>query len=114
MINDSATWVPPMDIYEIDDCYVLNAELPGVERRDIKIEFSSLEFTILGERRLDPICTKENYQRLEGHRGKFRRTFSLPEPVDSRNLQLEFNEGVLHVVLPKLGITKSQSTRGTR
>jgi len=114
MVDDTATWIPPTDIYEIDDCYVLNAELSGVEGRDIKVEFSGLKFTILGERRLNPVCTKENYQRLEGHRGKFHRTFSLPEPVDSRYLQMEFNEGVLHVVLPKLGITRSRSTRGTR
>ncbi len=114
MIDDSATWVPPMDIYEIDNNYVLNAELPGVERRDIKIEFSGLEFTICGERRSDTVCAKENYHRLEGHRGRFHRTFTLPEPVDSSRIQLDLKEGVLHVVLPKSGSAKDQVLRGNR
>jgi len=108
MLEQTAPWVPSMDVFEIDNNYVLNAELPGVSRRDITIEFSGLEFTIRGERRLDRACTKESYQRLEGHRGRFHRTFSLPEPVDSRRIQLDLKEGVLHVVLPKAGGTKDQ------
>ncbi len=108
MIDDTGTWTPLMDVYEIDDNYVLNAELPGVERRDVKIEFSGSEFTIRGERRFDTVCAKESYRRLEGHRGKFRRTFALPEPVDKRRVQLELKDGVLHVVLPKSGGTKKR------
>ena len=111
MIKDTITWVPPMDIYEVDNNYILNAELPGVDRRDIRIEFSGLELRIRGERRRDAICTNESYHRLEGHRGKFDRAFSLPEPVDSRRIQLELKEGVLHVVLPKLGNAKGRAKK---
>jgi HSP20 family protein len=111
-MDDAITWVPSMDIYEIDDNYILNAELPGVESRDIRIEFSGLEFTIRGERRLDTACAEESYHRLEGHRGRFHRTFSLPEPVDSSRIQLELKEGVLHVVLPKSSGSRAPSPRG--
>jgi HSP20 family protein len=114
MIEDAVTWVPVMDVYEIDDNYVLNAELPGVERRNVTIEFSGLKFTIRGERRFDRVCAEECYHRLEGHRGRFHRTFSLPEPVDARRVKLDLKEGVLHVVLPKRGGTKNPSSRGNR
>ncbi len=114
-MNDNAlTWNPPVDIYEIDHDYVLNAELPGVERRNVKIEFSGLKLTIRGERLLDTVCKKESYHRLEGHRGRFRRTFSLPEPIDSRRIQLDLKGGVLHAVLPKCSGSAKQSSRGNR
>jgi HSP20 family protein len=114
MIEDTVTWIPPMDVYEIDSSYIMNGELPGVERRDIKIEFSGAELTIKGERRFDTVCAKESYHRLEGHRGRFHRTFLLPEPVDSTQIQLELKDGIFHLVLPKLGDTKKQSSRGSR
>jgi HSP20 family protein len=114
MIDEAFTWIPPVDIYELDNNYIVNAELPGVERRDIKIEFSGAQFTIRGERRHDPVCAKESYHRLEGHRGKFHRTFTLPEPVNKNSVQLELKDGILHLVLPKSGSVKNFSTRGNR
>ncbi len=108
MIDDTITWVPPMDVYEMDDNYVLNAELPGVERRDIKIEFSGLQVTIRGQRKL-PDCSDESYDRFEGHRGRFHRTFSLPEPVDRSRIQVNLKDGILNVVLPKSGSASSHS-----
>jgi HSP20 family protein len=108
MINEAVTWIPPVDVYEIDDNYVLHAELPGVEPGDIKMEFSGSEFTIKGERQLDTLCPKESYQRLEMQRGRFHRTFSLPDPVDKNRIQWELKDGVLHVVLPKSSQTKNR------
>lgn len=113
MKNEKVTWVPPMDLYEFDNDYILNAEIPGVELRDIHIEFSGLHFTVRGERRPDMVCVKENYHRVEGRRGKFQRTFSLPEPVDNKRIELELKNGVLRVVLPKTGSVKNRS-RGVR
>ena len=110
-MDETVTWVPPMDVYEMGSNYILNAELPGVERRDIKIEFSGLEVTVRGERKLEADCGKESYQMLEGHRGRFHRTFSLPEPVDRSRIEIDLTNGILHIVLPKSG---SSSSRGNR
>ena len=101
MIDETITWVPPMDVFEIDDNYVLNAELPGVDSRDVKIEFSGLEVTIRGKRKVEVDCGHESYHRLEGHRGRFHRTFSLPEPIDRSRVEMDLKDGVLHIVLPK-------------
>jgi HSP20 family protein len=100
---EPVTWVPCMDVYEIENNYVVDAELPGVERRDIKVEFSGLEVTIRGERKFHTDCGDESYHRLEGNRGRFHRTFSLPEPVEQGKVQIDFKEGILHIVLPKSG-----------
>ena len=111
MNDETVTWVPQMDVYEMDDNYVLNAELPGVERRDIKIEFSGLELTVRGEVKVKTDCCDECYDRLEGHRGRFHRTFSLPEPVDRSRVQVDLKDGILNVVLPKSG---NRAARGNR
>jgi HSP20 family protein len=113
MIDKTATWVPPMDVYEIDNNYIVNAELPGVEARSIKIDFSNAEFSIEGERTFDAFCEKERYDRLELRRGRFCRTFSLPEPVDENRVRWELKDGVLHVVIPKSGQTGSRIRRGS-
>jgi HSP20 family protein len=112
MANDSFTWLPPTDVYEIDNNYILNAEIPGVERCDIEVEFSGFEFTVRGERKFDSVCGKDKYQRLEGHRGRFQRTVSLPEPVDSKRMELELRKGILRIVLPKAGAAKNRSRGG--
>jgi HSP20 family protein len=111
MLDETVTWIPPMDVYESDNHYVLNAELPGVERRDIKIDFSGLEITIWGKREVETDCGNESYHRLEGHRGRFHRTFSLPEPIDQSRVEINFKNGILHLVLPKAGSPSAQDNR---
>ncbi len=101
IMDDPVIWAPLMDFYELDNKYILNAEIPGVERKDIKVELYGPELIIRGERKIDAVCAKESYHRLEGHRGKFLRTFSLHAPVDSNRIQITLEDGVLNVVLPK-------------
>jgi HSP20 family protein len=113
MIDETVTWVPPMDVCEVDDNYILNAELPGVDRQDVEIQYSDSELRIKGERRFDSF-EKESYHRLERQRGRFDRKFSLPEPVDKNRIQWELKDGVLHVVLPKSGGKKSRPRRRNR
>ncbi len=93
--------VPPVDIYETDGEYVLNAELPGIAGDDIRIEVSGSELTIRGERRADPSCADECYHRLEGMRGGFCRTFPLPGPLDCSRIRMTLRDGVLTLVIPK-------------
>jgi HSP20 family protein len=114
MIDDAVTWIPPVDIYEIDNNYILNAEIPGVERRNLKIEFTGVKCTIRGERLMESLCKNENYHRLEGHRGRFRRSFSLPGRVDTRKIHLDLKKGVLHVVIPKYGRPVRRSSHSNR
>jgi HSP20 family protein len=104
---DAISWIPPVDIYETDDSYILTAELPGVEQPDIKIEVTGSELTIRGERRFVPPCAAENYHRLETVRGRFMRTFTLPDKLDSDAITAGLKDGVLEVRLPKVGSGRS-------
>src|SRR3989442_994442 len=74
----------------------------GLEARNIRIEVDGNELSIRGERRFDAVCSEENYQRLEGIRGRFHRSFTLPERLDHRAIRAELRDGVLEVILPKL------------
>ena len=108
---DTISWTPPVDIYETDDAYYLTAELPGVERPDIKIEVTGSELSIRGERRFLPPCAEENYHRLETVRGRFRRTFTLPDKLNSEAITANLKDGVLEVRLPKAGSERSIAIR---
>ena len=99
--SDALSWSPPIDIYETDDSFVVTVEIPGVEGNDVRVEVSGSELLISGNRGFDAVCSKESYHRLEGVRGRFRRSFSLPEPLDSARVTANLKDGVLRVVLPK-------------
>jgi HSP20 family protein len=108
---DTISWTPPVDIYETDDAYYLTAELPGVEQPDIKIEVTGSELSIRGERRFFPPCAEENYHRLETVRGRFLRTFTLPDKLNSEAITANLKDGVLEVRLPKAGSERSIAIR---
>jgi HSP20 family protein len=101
MVEETISWIPPMDIYESEKNYIVCAELPGVNLENVKIEFDRLQFTIKGERRFEESCAQENYHSLEVQPGRFRRTFLLPELVDKDRIQMELRDGLLRVTLPK-------------
>lgn len=98
---EGASLVPPVDIYETGDSFTLTAELPGLERKDIRIDVSGSELTIRGERLLDSACSEESYYCLEGMRGRFCRKFYLPEEIKGEEITAELKDGVLKVILPK-------------
>ena len=114
LAGESLSWVPPVDIYETDDHYILNAELPGVTREEIHVEVSGSDLTIRGERRSDAICAEENYHRLEGMRGEFRRTFSLPELSDGAHIRASLKDGILNLAVPKSSKSKKVPSLSSR
>lgn len=94
-------WNPAVDLYEKDDHFVIKAELPGVDKSDIKVDLKDRVLTLSGERAYDNEVKEENYYRKERSYGKFQRVFTLPADVDSDKITAEFKEGVLRVEVPK-------------
>ena len=94
-------WNPPVDLYEKDDLFVIKAELPGVDKNDIKVDLKDRVLTLSGERASDSEVKEENYYRKERSYGKFQRVFTLPADVDSDKITAEFKAGVLRVEIPK-------------
>jgi HSP20 family protein len=103
MAEDSGLgmWNPAVDLYEKDDCVMIKAELPGVDKNDINIDLKDRLLTLSGERTHDKEVNEENYYRRERSYGKFQRTFTLPADVDSDKIKAEFKDGVLQIEIPK-------------
>jgi HSP20 family protein len=95
-----AGWVPPVDLQELSDSYVLTAEVPGLGREDLEIRLHDGRLTIAGVRReRQQPC--EQFHRVERGHGSFSRTFTLPVPVDGDHVSADLHDGVLTVVCPK-------------
>jgi HSP20 family protein len=97
----SGAWAPAVDIYEQDGNIVLNAELPGVDAKDVDVRVENNVLSLRGERRFDNEVKKENYHRVERSYGTFSRLFTLPTVIDAEKIKAEFKEGVLRLTLPQ-------------
>src|SRR3954447_22054611 len=90
-------WVPPMDLVETEDTYVLRADLPGVAEADVAIEVEDNVLTVSGERKTEHESKDEGYYRVERAFGAFSRSLTLPEGVDAEAVAATFDKGVLEV-----------------
>jgi len=93
-------WIPPIDVHETEEEYVITAELPGLARDDVRIQVSDGQVHISGQRR-EPHIPYEQYHRVERGHGTFSRTFKLPLPVDVEHVAADLRDGVLTIVCPK-------------
>ena len=93
-------WIPPVDVHETSDAFVLTAELPGVLEADVKVQAADHAVTISGFRRERPAAF-EQYHRLERGQGEFARTFELPVPIAPDGISARLQDGVLIVSCPK-------------
>ena len=97
----TTAWSPAVDIYETEGTIVVQAELPGVERKDITLHLEKNVLTLKGERRFEKETDKENYHRIERSYGGFSRAFAIPVIVDEENIRADYKDGILRIVLPK-------------
>jgi HSP20 family protein len=99
MLDEPAGWVPAVDIEELEDAYVVEAEVPGVKREDVNIEVSGNELTISGEIK---VRDREGIMRRRTRRvGEFEFRVLLPNEVNAEGIDAKLNEGVLTVRIPK-------------
>ena len=94
-------WLPPMDLVEAEDHYVLRADLPGLGEDDVSIEVEGGVLTVSGERKAEHEEQKEGYHRVERAYGSFSRSLTLPDGVDAEAVEASFDRGVLEVRIPK-------------
>lgn len=94
-------WRPSVDVFENEGGYVLKADLPGMNKEDIKIDVNDGTLTIKGEKKLEEKNEKDNYVRVERSYGSFTRSFTLTEDVDTENIQAAYKDGVLEITLTK-------------
>ncbi len=95
-------WRPAVDIKEEDNRFVIRADIPGVDPKDIEITMDQGVLTIKGERSSDKEEESRSYKRVERSRGTFYRRFALPDTADADKIEATGKDGVLEIVLPKL------------
>jgi HSP20 family protein len=94
-------WRPVVDIYENDDTLVVKAELPGVDKKDIRVDLKDGVLTLSGERSHEKEVKEENYYRKERAWGSFHRSFNVPADIDPDKIKAEFKDGILKVEIPR-------------
>jgi HSP20 family protein len=99
--ENSVSWVPTVDIHEEQDKFVVRADLPGVESKDISITAENSVLTLRGERRIERSETQKGFERLERIEGSFLRRFTLPSNVQDDQIKARHVNGVLEVTIPK-------------
>jgi HSP20 family protein len=96
-----ADFMPPVDIQETDNEFIVKADLPEVKKTEVKVHLENGVLVIEGERRQDKEEKGNRFHRLEREYGKFVRRFAMPTDIDPDKIRAEFKEGVLNVYLPK-------------
>ena len=95
-------WNPSVDVYETEEAFIVEADLPGMKREDVKVEVKENNFILRGRRSSEQRRSNERFYCRERSFGGFSRQVALPEPVDKNEMNVEFSDGVLRVILPKL------------
>ena len=99
--EDRTEWFPSLDVSETKNDFVVKAELPGMDLKDIDVSLTDGMLTIRGEKRQEKEEKEENYRLIGRSYGAFSRSVSLPRDVKNDKVSASYKDGVLRVVLPK-------------
>lgn len=104
--RETQEW-PQLDLCETDETFLLEADLPGVNEKDVAVTIEGRDLVLRGQRVVEQTTTRGNFSRHERRTGQFVRRLPLPVSVDQDRIQAEFRDGVLSVTLPKLSPKQS-------
>lgn len=94
-------WKPEIDVYETNKDVIVNAGIPGCDKKDINIEVDNNMLTIAGEKKEEKEIKKKNFYHKEQRMGSFYRSVVLPNYADISKPKAVYEKGVLKVVFPK-------------
>jgi HSP20 family protein len=106
---DEVRWAnqPTVDIKETEKEIMFFVDLPGVDEKDVDVEFMGDCLTISAKREFNEEEKRDDYVRLERSFGSFQRSFTLNFPVKPGDVKAEYEKGVLRVVVPKAEVPKT-------
>ncbi len=107
-VTTPTVWSPNVDIAETNDAFIVTAELPGLNKKDIHVTYKDGVLTIEGERKREKEEKEVNFYRVERYYGKFCRTFHLPAEVREDKIEANYKDGILTVHLPKAEKAKAK------
>lgn len=97
----TAAWRPAVNVYEDDSTLHIEAQLPGIDMKDVNLSVNDHTLELSGERKMEREDRKEGYLLKEARYGTFSRTFTLPSYVDPDKAQARYDRGVLTISVPK-------------
>ncbi|MDY6978586.1 MAG: Hsp20/alpha crystallin family protein [Pseudomonadota bacterium] len=97
----TSDWIPAVDIKETKDAFILHADVPGVDPKDVDVHMENGILTIKGERESEKKDEREGYKRVERQYGSFYRRFSLPDTADAEKISAKSKNGVVEITIPK-------------
>jgi len=110
-IGFAPTLLPAADIYETDEEFVVELEVPGFEEKELGIEVSDHQLTVKGERTETKEQEDKTFQLRERLERAFERRFHLPAEADTDHVEAKFAKGVLEVHAPKLTVSKPKKVK---
>ncbi len=107
--EETMSFNPPVDVEETEDQYILNFDLPGVAKEDVKIELHDNQIFVTGERKYSKDEEGKTRHFAERYHGTFQRSFGFPAKVDADKIEAAYKDGVLTVIVPKSEAAKPRS-----
>jgi len=107
--KDESSFLPAVDIYTEGNNLVIEAEIPGIDKKDIDLKVEDNVLTIRGKKEFKKEEKGDNYYRVERSYGSFARSFMIPDNIDRENIKAEYKKGVLKLILPKKPEAQSKS-----
>lgn len=104
-------WLPRLDMSETKDSLVIEAELPGMDSKDIEVNLTGDVLTIKGEKKSERKEDGKHYHCTERHSGSFQRAFRLPVSVQGDKVDAGFEKGILTITLPKTEDAKEKEIK---
>jgi len=104
-------WNPSIDVYETADAFILEADLPGVKAENVKVAIDNSDLVLQGWRVLENKTLHGQFHTMERSSGHFMRRIKLPESIDKQEIEAEFHDGVLRVIVRKLKHQEEQHDR---
>jgi HSP20 family protein len=111
VLSNSTSSMPAVNIREDDKNYILDLAVPGIDKKDLKIDINEDVLTISSETKTESEESKDGYKRKEFSYSEFCRSFYIPENVNREKIEANYKDGVLSVSLPKQEEEKNKITR---
>jgi len=105
---------PAVNIRENEDEFFLDFAIPGINKENVNIELDKDLLTVSSEINENKEETKGNFTRREFHYASFKRSFILPETVDTTKIKADYNNGVLNISIPKKEEAKPKPVRAIK
>ena len=111
LFSDETNVKPAVNIREEEKNYVLDLAVPGIDKKDLKIDMNDDVLTVSSESKKESEENKDGYKRKEFSYSKFSRSFYIPEDVNRDKIEAQYKDGILSIELPREKEDKNKITR---